>query len=365
MMKVRWLTEREKQNSRALWEVCFPEDSRSFVDYYYQEKVRDNRILAVTEPREDGRIVSMLHLNPYDIHLPEKDYRLDYIVGVATHPQQRHQGHMRSLLTVMMKEMYGRRVPFTYLMPANPRIYEPFDFAYVFRQPQFKLLPAADGQLRRAAVPGALAGAAFGAGGKPDQDAGLLTAAAFMETFLAKRFTVFARRDEAYVRRLLDELRSENGGLNFLYDQDRLVGLEGYWGLHQRESRLLYAEESYLCRPVETKPAIMARIICLAEFVRQLGLQPDMILDGCLLGVRDEFLAGNQGLYRWQAGGDRLELAKVSECIPAEADCLTIRELTGWLFGEIKPEELDLPRELSARLRAVAPLGKLFLDEIV
>ena len=50
-MEIRYLNQEEKERSRKLWEECFPEDSARFLDYYYQEKCRDNRILVL----EDGR----------------------------------------------------------------------------------------------------------------------------------------------------------------------------------------------------------------------------------------------------------------------------------------------------------------------
>ena len=74
---IRYLTDGEKAESRDLWEEAFPEDSRSFDDYYFGEKLGDNRILVLEEEHaagsgEDGngkpgssRIVSMIHLNPY------------------------------------------------------------------------------------------------------------------------------------------------------------------------------------------------------------------------------------------------------------------------------------------------------------
>ena len=50
--------------TRGLWESCFPEDGPSFLDYYYSEKTKDNRILA---GEISGKIVSMLHRNAYDV----------------------------------------------------------------------------------------------------------------------------------------------------------------------------------------------------------------------------------------------------------------------------------------------------------
>ena len=46
-MKIRKLETGEKQNTRKLYEEVFSEDSKDFVDYYYEEKVKDNQIYVV------------------------------------------------------------------------------------------------------------------------------------------------------------------------------------------------------------------------------------------------------------------------------------------------------------------------------
>ncbi|MEG0214771.1 MAG: GNAT family N-acetyltransferase, partial [Hungatella sp.] len=93
---IRYLAEDEKTKSRALWREAFPEDSESFDDYYYTEKIRDNQILVM---EEDGKIISMLHLNPYQIAIQKQIRKSAYIVGVATTKEKRREGHMRAILT--------------------------------------------------------------------------------------------------------------------------------------------------------------------------------------------------------------------------------------------------------------------------
>ncbi|MEI3340646.1 MAG: GNAT family N-acetyltransferase [Eubacterium sp.] len=72
-MDIRYLQNEEKQKSRELYECCFPEDSRQFVDYYYKEKCWDN---AIWVAEEQGRIVSMIHENPF--RFPCADIRFRY-----------------------------------------------------------------------------------------------------------------------------------------------------------------------------------------------------------------------------------------------------------------------------------------------
>ncbi|MBP5292287.1 MAG: GNAT family N-acetyltransferase, partial [Lachnospiraceae bacterium] len=84
------------------------------------------------------RIVSMVHWNPYMLHIggvkSEGDgggVRIPYIVGVATLPEYRHQGRMARLLCRGLRREAHRKTPFVWLIPADGAIYEPFSFRYV------------------------------------------------------------------------------------------------------------------------------------------------------------------------------------------------------------------------------------------
>lgn len=124
-MEIRYLSQEEKESSRALYEEVFVEDEKAFVDAYYQIKAADNRILAAIE---EGNIVAMLHRNPYTFRFRGKCVRADYLVAVATRQSYRHRGLMRSLLTKALEDMEREKQPFAFLMPADEAIYLPFDF---------------------------------------------------------------------------------------------------------------------------------------------------------------------------------------------------------------------------------------------
>lgn len=123
-----YLSAEQKQWSRGLYEHAFLEDTEKFVDYYYTCKVRDNEILAL---REDGQIVSMLHLNPYRMIVNGYEVRSNYIVAVATHEDYRHRGFMRMLLEKALRDMAEQGMPFTFLMPVRESLYAPFDFVWI------------------------------------------------------------------------------------------------------------------------------------------------------------------------------------------------------------------------------------------
>lgn len=113
---IRYLETEEKGRCLDLWREAFPEDSTEFCDYYFKEKMKDNKVLV---REENGEIVSMLHRNPYRIYMRGSEAVCDYIVGVSTLVAGRHKGYMRSLMLAMLRDMQEERMPFTFLMPAR------------------------------------------------------------------------------------------------------------------------------------------------------------------------------------------------------------------------------------------------------
>lgn len=384
---LKYLAAKEKILSRDLWEEAFPEDSKSFDDYYYREKTRDNRILAAVE---DGQVQAMVQMNPYLLQAGGRRWRVDYLVGVATRKEKRHQGYMRRLLERMMADMREEQMPFCYLMPAAEAIYRPFGFTYIFRQPEWELVDE-DGLTRRSLL-GAdenkgvaeSSGAARCATAQPVAAAWRDTAgkrrylewlADWMNRWLERRYQVFAVRDDKYLLRLMEEIASENGTFDVLYDQDAMIGVQATWGWTDKEQRLLYCEAPYVREAAEPKPAIMARIITPGQFVKAVHLKQQAKEDELTLRLylEDPLLAENQGLWLWhlEREGSWLERAgSERECTGseqgkpgaerAEAELhLSITELTSWLFG------YDVPVAAKPFEDRIETLKHVFLDEVV
>lgn len=173
----RYLSSEERCKSRPLYEMIFSEDTKRFVDYYYQYKIRDNDILVI---EEDEQLVSMLHLNPYRMIVNGYEMDSNYIVAVATLKDYRHRGYMRALLEKALCDMAEQNMPFTFLMPASESIYAPFDFVWIC--PHTELSPRvvqmdAEGQNR----------------------------------YLESRYQMFCKRDVRYMENLAAEKKAEEG----------------------------------------------------------------------------------------------------------------------------------------------------------
>lgn len=167
---IRYLADNEKGRSEELYREAFPEDKDAFVQYYYSYVTKGNKILVL---EQEEKICSMLHLNPYCLSVNGTEVDAYYYVAVATKEDCRHQGMMRKLLYRSLQDIHEEGHPFTYLMPANRMIYEPFDFRIVYQQKKVEL-PLAPGQANEK---------------------------------MAESFDVYTLRDDWYVEKMLEEER--------------------------------------------------------------------------------------------------------------------------------------------------------------
>lgn len=353
-MEIRYLDASERGVSRKLWEEAFSEDSQSFDDYYFQEKLKDNRILVLEEA---GRIDSMIHLNPYLLQVKNFRWRVDYLVGVATGKNCRHRGYMRRLLTQMMADMRAEEMPFCFLMPADEAIYRPFGFTYIYRQPHWTWKRAVEaGLIRRPLLPWQ---------DTPGSRRYLEELADWMNRWLGKQYQVYAVRSAEYLFRLMKEIASEDGSFDVLYDGDTMIGMESRWGWGEKEQRLLYGEAPYIEASSEAKPAIMARIISVESFLRAVCLKASVKEEERTLTLRltDPLIPENDGVWTWRLNHETSWAKKAMEtedaCFAEPALKLTITELTSWLFG------YELPEAVGGYADVVETLDGVFLDEAV
>lgn len=371
---IRYLDNQEKSLTKDLWREAFPEDSEDFLDYYDQEKMSENQVLV---REENGVIQSMLHRNPYRLQVRNTCWDVDYIVAVATRADMRHRGYMRSLLLRMMTDMREQQMPFCFLMPAAEAIYTPFQFAFIYDQPVWKLKENVE--LRHVSIEETVSAEKIvnsDALQKREQPIQRLQLAAdWMQHWLEQRYEVFTKRDAAYVTRLLQEVNSELGSLELLYDQKQLVGIQSIWGREEKEQRLLYAEDGYFGLE-RKKPAIMARIITLETFVPVIHLREGAESEqfAVCLELEDPLIPQNDGRFIWTLDHEGSQIEKLTEQIETMEEALAqtewkndhvlhlrIEELTQWLFGYHVPGAV----KQYAGAEQIDVLSRIFLDEVV
>ena len=360
-----YLDAEDKDETKHLWHMCFPEDSESFIEYYYKEKTKDNEILV---KKDNGLLISMVQYNPYAVKLRGRLWKLDYLVGVATEESRRREGHFRDVFVKMLHDEEAAGKPITYLVPVNPAVYAPMGFTFIGNVASYELTEEAKKTLTRTVCQ------------DTPEDCG--RAAVYMEQWLGARYEMYTRRDAAYVSRLIKELASENGTLEFLEQDGRLVGLDAYWGWEVREHRLLYAEDAYTVKMGE-KPWNMARLTNIGALLAAFGLkqaeqqgEEKRILT---LGIRmnDPILEMNNGEFVWTIGetGSSLKARKPEPDTCGCTENVSIwletkpEELVSWLFGYRKAEEIwggQLENKgLAEILAQVDTVNGVYLDEIV
>ena len=360
-----YLDAEDKDETKHLWHMCFPEDSESFIEYYYKEKTKDNEILV---KKDNGLLISMVQYNPYAVKLRGRLWKLDYLVGVATEESRRREGHFRDVFVKMLHDEEAAGKPITYLVPVNPAVYAPMGFTFIGNVASYELTEEAKKTLTRTVCQ------------DTPEDCG--RAAVYMEQWLGARYEMYTRRDAAYVSRLIKELASENGTLEFLEQDGRLVGLDAYWGWEVREHRLLYAEDAYMVKTGE-KPWNMARLTNIGALLAAFGLkqaeQQGEEKRMLTLGIRmnDPILEMNNGEFVWTIGetGSSLKARKPEPDTCGCTENVSIwletkpEELVSWLFGCRKAEEIwggQLENKgLAEILAQVDTVNGVYLDEIV
>ena len=359
-----YLAQDDKEETMRLYRSCFPEDSEGFTGWYYREKIKNNRILV---RKDSGLIVSMTHLNPYRVVLPDAEADADYLCAVATEENRRHQGHYRAMFEKLLNDQHEEGKPFTWLVPVDSAIYEPLGFALVGKVPRYRLTPQAEKELHREPV------LISGEGDEANQ-ARAEEAAAYMEKWLSGHAGCRTRRDVSYAKSLLGELLSDGGNLWFLKKDGEIRGLYGEYGEPEREQRLLYADEGYAA-PEGILRVNMARATNVEKLLALFGAEREDEPFAIRVTVTDPLIEGNNGTLLWTSGyemeseenGEDSGAASgaVSGDIPGLA--ADQGELIRFLFGGEEPEKIwpEASVEVIAELSRVRRPEKLLLDEVV
>jgi len=376
MVDVRLLAKEENNASRPLYEKVFTEDSSAFIDYYYFLKAKDNDIFVV---EKDEAMRSMLHLNPYQLHLGKKAFLGHYIVGVATETSYRKRGYMAALLHKALHYMYEKKEPFTYLMPAREGIYDPYDFEVVFQQKRYVYTEEAFCQSSKLED---FLNNAQKSKEKRDitvREANFLDVNAmstFFHQYFPKKLDVYTCHDEDYYRGLLVELQAQSGGITLIFKDASLVALlpfylegsqvflkEPLFALHCKWDFLSEIEQDF-------KPNIMTRILHLPSFLKTLELN-NYVAErlNLSLAVLDPILQQNSKIWRLETVGASKKV-RVKEAEDTDG-VITIGALTSYLFGAkgigeiIEEPDVKLSKKAQVELEKIKKFVRISLNEIV
>lgn len=353
------LTKEEMQAAKPLWTEIFYEDSAAFTEYYFAEKMADNIGYGI---RQRGELVSMLYLTPYlgQLRVPGTggdefiELPLSYIVGVGTKQEYRHRGYMDRLLKKALPDIYERRQPFAFLMPADPAIYRPYQFCYIYERPEFAVRMLDQAQ--------------------PMQTEDAAGLAAFAQQELKKHFQLFLKRDEAYYLRQQKESRAQNGDVYIWKEKEQIRGF--YLYAHEAQE---WIQEAVAADDVgggalelseQRKPIIMARITHVGAMLPLLRLKAQSVTEQIRLTLRvhDPLISGNNATFLWTVGKKASTIALLENADTVWAD-VEIAALTEFVFGRKSSRECfsasKAQTRLYERLDEIEPIARSFLNEIV
>ena len=363
MEQVGKLTTQEALAARDMWSEIFYEDSEQFTGYYFAEKMKDNRGYGV---KLDKRLCAMLFLTPYTgrILSPDekgsqfRDIPLFYIVGVGTKTEYRHRGYMDRLLRASLEDLHKEAVPFAFLMPADPAIYRPYQFRYIYERPVFSIRHSRE-------IPARVL--------RPGEEGEL---AAFATDILESRYQFFLKRDAAYYRRQQKESRAQNGDIWVWKESGELAGF--YLLAREGETEEIqealatdrFAQREPLSVSEETRPVIMARLTCVQAMLSLMRLREGEPVRVCFR-LSDPLIDAHNGTFLWTVGKKESTIALAAEEGDAQVSA-EIGDLTEFLFGRkdcrtcFLPVDGGLCSEAAYEgLSRIMPLSRLFINEIV
>ncbi len=371
-MEAGFLAEKEVHNIRPLWEEVFAEDSKAFTDYYFANKAERNLVMT---RKEGEQIVSMLHLTPYMTGRMES---VCYIVGVATKEAYRRQGLMADMMKEALQFMKAEGQPFTFLMPANPAYYTPFDFTYVYDKPMWKISESVlpfrylDAAAKYSAEFHLVVKEKGSLQIKATTVADYQTVADFANEMLKQNADCYMLRNANYYRVLQKELIAQNGNLFMIKRDGALKGILAY--VHEQDKpgvqEVILDEDLaswQLVTSEEYKPAIMARILRPEAMLQSLRCTGTVDL---LVELSDPILTVNNGVYHLYSGEKgRLVCRKRNREV---ADCkIDIDDLTAFVFGYKRAadcfeiSEACEGGEILEGLEQINVLKRVFINEIV
>lgn len=345
MEEVVQLTKEERLAVKPMWSEIFYADSDRFTDYYFAEKMSDNKGYGV---KVDGKIVAMMFLTPYPVWIktggmdesacavgqnPEKveahdpenvesgdfmQVTLYYIVGVGTRKKYRHRGYMDRMLKRALRDICAEGHPFTFLMPADPAIYEPYQFRYIYDRPVYTVNSSTEIQAASYSRKTAVKACDYETVAAPLTTSEIPQLVQFSNDILMSRFQIFVHRDSAYYERQRLESAAQNGDVYLWKNNGEIQGYYLYAKEDEHEEiqeamlSLEFPDQSVLSVSREKKPIIMARIANVRAMLSMIRMREDKEKK-LIIRVHDPLIEENNGTFLWTLSHEKSEAVDITQ----------------------------------------------------
>jgi predicted acetyltransferase len=359
------------------------EKSLQLSEYAFQYEVpaekRKNRLAQLNNQDvycifNDEILTSKLHLLQLEIWIGKQKFSMGGIAGVATYPEYRRKGFVRSLISHSLEQMKNQDLTLSMLHPFNIDFYRKYGwevFAYVDRLYLIKkdLLPMKEvkGLVRR-----------FNKNSYPEELHGIY------EQYSKKHNGMLVRTQEWWKERSItdlwiaiyyDEVEAPQGYISYEVKNEKLKVAEfipltpnarlGLWNyICQHDSMINEAELilnpneplPYLFKDprvkMEKHPYFMSRIVDVEGFLN--SHLRNVRFDECVhLTIKDDYASWNDRTFK-------IEKQVVKESDPSDSTLMmTINTFTALIFGVHSPQALRAMGQIEGKKEDVSKLKKL------
>lgn len=385
-MEIRYGNDTDKIKAEYIWKECFI-DSENEVDFYFNELYKKENFLLLED--DEKNIRASLYENPYEMVINGEKVSSFYIVAVAVSPQYRGRGYMGELIRYSLKNAKRKGLDFIFLSPINTEIYKKYGFGYISNLEKYNIamkdipFEKIDKKYEIKKV--------FD---EKDIDKNLLT----IYNKKMKDNFAYLKRDENYYKRILKEMKNENGeiyifysgiepaGYISFYKREENIEIREFFGMDKKVIESMYTfiktyKEYYpeltIKAPIHSNmnfyihnqismkknefPFMMGRIINAENMLKRLRIK-DIELK---ISIIDKIIEENNGVYEITLDGS---IAKKSEI---ENDMeIDISDLNQLMFGYFSLEEmLELERikinttEKIEEIKKIFPKKKVYIQE--
>ncbi len=113
-----------KNQTRILWDKCFSEEDKRFVDLYFEKRYTDQDNVCI---EKDGKAVSALQLISYPFSYYGKTIGCSYLSGCCTDPEYRSQGLMNDVIVKALNQAKNNGACFAALIPASESLFNYYE----------------------------------------------------------------------------------------------------------------------------------------------------------------------------------------------------------------------------------------------
>ena len=113
-----------KNQTRTLWDKCFSEEDKRFVDFYFEKRYNEQDNIHI---EKDGKVVSAMQLISYPFSYYGKTIGCSYLSGCCTDPDYRSQGLMNDLIIKALTQAKNNGACFAALIPATESLFNYYE----------------------------------------------------------------------------------------------------------------------------------------------------------------------------------------------------------------------------------------------